>query len=114
MAFWDADGVGYFFPPPKPGGDRETPKWKRFREYDEKHPDIWTNLKRYTFEAWSKGFRRIGAHLILQQIRWESSIRLTDEKFKVANDFFPYYARKFMDEHPEHAGVFEIRKLKEG
>jgi len=108
MGWWDEDGVGYFFPPPVPGSETETKRWKDFREYDEEHPAIWESFKEKTKQAWDKGFRRIGAHFIVHQIRWSG----TEKSGRINHNFFPYYARKFMDEFPGYVGVFELRRLK--
>jgi len=107
MVWWDADGVGHFFPPPKPGSSTETKRWKEFREYDKEHPGLWEQFKINTFEAWDKGYRKIGAHLIVHLIRWNGP----DKTQKINHNYFPYYARKFMNEFPEYAGVFELRRL---
>jgi len=111
LAWWDDDGIGYFFPPPVPGDSRETKRWKEFREYDESNPGIWELFKNRTFEAWQKGFRKLGAHFIVHQIRWEGKEKGPCSPISVNHNYFPYYARKFMSEYPEKAGVFELRRL---
>lgn len=109
--YWDDNGQGQLFAP-LPNSEYDTVGWKKFREYDFENPHIWTEFEKQTLEAMEKGFQKIGAHFILQIIRWETGIRARNESFKVGNNYFPYYARKFLLLHPEAKGIFDLRKLK--
>lgn len=109
--YWDKEGVGYFFPPPPPNSPDDNSMWRQFRQYDKEHPEIWEQFKQYTKQAWDSGFRKIGAHFIVHKIRWEGMSKGPRDPFKVNHNFFPYYARKFMDENPEYTGMFDLRRL---
>jgi len=109
--YWDKNGIGYLFCPSL-GENDESRQWKRFREYDEKNPQIWKAFSQITLQAIRKGHKRLGASFIINIIRWERPEVAEGDIFKVNNDFYPYYARKFMDEFPEHRKVFELRKLR--
>jgi len=109
--YWDENGVGYFLDP-TPDSDYETRQWRRFREYDERNPHIWEAFKAITEQAIGKGHKKLGASFVGNIIRWERPEVAEGDIFKVNNDFFPYYARKYMKEHPEHRRVFEVRKLR--
>ncbi len=108
--YWDKDGQGYLFAP-SPGTPKDTKAWKKFRKYDCENPQIWERFVQITKQAWDRGFRKIGAHYIIQIMRWDTGLRARDE-YKIGNNYFPYYARKFMLEYPEYQGMFELRALK--
>lgn len=109
--YWDERGVGYFFDP-IPDSDNDTRQWKRFREYDERNPHIWDAFVEVTELALKKGYSRIGAAFIGNIIRWERPEMADFDIYKVNNDFFPYYARKYMKKFPDKQTVFEIRRLR--
>lgn len=111
MVYFDEKGVGWLIPP-QLQGDPDSQKWREFREYDEKHPEIWAEFEKRSLEAASRGFRKIGAHLIVQVMRWETKIGDKEGNFRLKNDYFPYFARKFLSKHPNLEGFFELRTLK--
>jgi len=78
------------------------------REYDEKHPEIWTEFVRIAKVLKSKGHKRYSARGIFEVIRFEAPLTLFDE-YKVNNNFTKYYALKLMKEYKEFEGFFEIR-----
>jgi hypothetical protein len=90
-------------------------KWEeKFPEYDAKHPDIWEQFKKFTFEIVAAGNQHTSACLVLFRIRYESVIRrFADEDYKVSSQYAAYYARKFEREFPQHVGLFTKRKLRE-
>ena len=66
-------------------------------------------------EAISRGLRRVGSGLIIERIRWETSLRIEDEtvdgrQLKIGNHHKVFYARKWNKENPEKQ-VFETRKI---
>lgn len=110
--YWDEFGNGLLFAP-APNSDKDTRLWKKFREFDSRNPHMWEEFKRYAFDAVARGYKRIGARLFLHLIRWEKGIGSEGDRFKIRNDWSPYYARKFMLEYPEYNGLFELRKVRE-
>lgn len=109
--YWDEKGQGCLFAP-VPESEQDTAMWKKFREYDERNPQIWNEFQNQTQKIVEEGYERIGADLIVRLIRWKSPIRAQGERVKIDHNFFPYYARKFMLENPEHKNLFEVRPLK--
>ena len=78
------------------------------------NPHVYRLFKRFTFQALMKRrHKHLGAWLVVNRIRWETSIETTGEDFKISNDFIAYYARLFMAQHPEHKGLFRTKPLKE-
>ena len=73
-----------------------------FVEHYLQNPDIYQMFKRFTEQAIAGGMRRLGAHMIIQRIRWYTEVESRGEAYKICNNHFPYYARLFMEEHPEY------------
>ena len=59
---------------------------KNFKKFHEKNPAVWTEFKRYSFEAIESGRQHYSAQLIINKIRWDSGINTSrTNAFKVAN-----------------------------
>ena len=86
---------------------------ERWWEWHRKNPHVYQMFERFAFEAIRKGHELLSAWLIVNRIRWESTVVTKGEDFKVSNDFIAYYARLFHALNPEHAGFFKTHKLKE-
>ena len=86
---------------------------ERWWEWHRKNPHVYQMFERFAFEAIRKGHEHLSAWLIVNRIRWESTVVTKGEDFKVSNDFIAYYARLFHALNPEHAGFFKTHKLKE-
>jgi len=84
---------------------------EKFEAYDKKNPKIWEAFKKFAFEAIDAGHERISHWLIMNRVRWETEI-VTNEKFKISNNYIAYYARKWQDQYPDHAELFKTKKLK--
>lgn len=82
----------------------------KFQEYDRQNPDVWAMFTKYAFEALRAGRSRLSANLIFERIRWETLICGSGDRFKVNNNYRPYYARKFHTEYPAYDGAFAIRE----
>lgn len=82
-----------------------------FELYDEENPQIYVFFKRYSLMAINKGHKNLSAEFIFNAIRWETDINATGE-FKINNNAKPFYARKFMKEHPQYNGFFRKRHSK--
>lgn len=85
---------------------------KRFRVWHKDNPEVYDLFKRFTFEAINKGHDRLSAWLIVNRIRWETSVTTTGNEFKISNDFIAYYARMFIKEYPRYTGFFSLHEMK--
>ena len=81
----------------------------KFFEFHDENPHVFKLWEEITFKAIKRGYKHIGAALIRELIRWESGITTTDPEYKMPNQWTPYYARLFMQKHPEYAGLFRTR-----
>jgi hypothetical protein len=82
-----------------------------FEQYQERNPRIYKEFVHYAFELINAGETKIGSKSIFEQIRWQSKIK-KDGEFKVNNNYTADYARKFEQDHPHLAGIFEKRVCK--
>ena len=78
--------------------------------YDRKHPQIWAEFKRITFQLISRGCKHYGSKAIFEVIRFHTAIEAEGEPFKINNNHTKYYAEKFMRIYPQHEGFFELRE----
>lgn len=74
----------------------------RFSAIDRALPQVWLQFEALTLELIRSGRRRHSARDVLHRIRWDGSLRINDH-------WSPFYARKFLNAHPEHQGFFEFR-----
>ncbi|CAB4122273.1 hypothetical protein UFOVP36_7 [uncultured Caudovirales phage] len=93
------------------GPSRLTVK-QRWWLFHKANPHVYELFERFTFEAISRGHKSLSAWLLVNRIRWETSIVTTGGDFKVSNDYIAYYARLFMARHPSHDGFFKIKALR--
>lgn len=83
---------------------------KAFNAYHAGHPEIWIAFERKALEAIRAGETRIGAKWIFEVLRWEGRIEKRNDTWAVNNNWASYYARGFIEKHPEHADKFELRE----
>jgi len=90
-----------------------------FDKFDKDNPIVYELFKTQAFRA-RKGRRgkirqRFSSKRILEWIRWECQMRIiSDDEFKLNNNFTCWYARKFVAEFPEFEGFFEFRQIRAG
>ena len=88
----------------------------RFMEFHRTNPIVYRLWDQFTKEALAKGYRRVGSQMIIERIRWETTINIIDarpdgEALKINDHHKPYYARLWMKNNPNHEGVFGIRSV---
>ena len=84
---------------------------EKFSEYDVANPGIYYLFKRFANELINAGRTRLSASLIIERIRWEVNISTdSNDQFKVSNNHTAFYARKFMNDFPEHGEIFRTRE----
>ncbi len=53
--------------------------------------------------------------MLYEVTRWEFWLATeSDDEFKLNNNFTAYYARLIMEQEPDLAGMFELRKVRGG
>lgn len=86
----------------------------RFARFHRNNPEIYVLFKRFARMLISRGVNKTSAWLIMNRIRWEIEVETYGDVFKICNDYFAPYARMFLLEHPEHAGLFRTKRMKAG
>jgi hypothetical protein len=85
----------------------------RFEVYHKENPRVYELFVKFAKEVKAAGFKNFSANAIFERIRWYVSVETVGDKFKVNDNYRPYYARKMMQDFPEFEGFLNIRKLKE-
>ena len=81
----------------------------KFEEFDQSNPMVWDLFKQYTLEALGNGRRNLSVSLVIERIRWETTITTSDPDFKICNSYRAFYARKFHKDYPIYDGVFRTK-----
>lgn len=79
-----------------------------FKVYHAENPHIYEAFKSYSFQLIASGTEKLSAYLIFERMRWESIVS-GKQVWKLNNNYRPYYARLFMQDHPEYEGLFTLR-----
>lgn len=81
-----------------------------FVAYHAANPHVYEVFKKFASDAIQAGLAKYSARAIVHRIRWHFDVETarTDD-FKINNNHSPFYARLFLEEHPQHAGFFELR-----
>ena len=78
--------------------------------FHEANPKVWVLFVHFTYALILAGRTRSGVSAIWERIRWESAIDRNSEELKLNNNHRAFYARKFMEQHPDYASFFETRE----
>jgi hypothetical protein len=95
------------------GQKPETALRKKFREFHAENPEVWELLKQFTFQIIGKGYKNYSINAVFERIRWHTAIETNDPDFKLSNNHRAYYARLFMEAHPEYDGFFRTKEVRE-
>ena len=84
-------------------------KWTKenFNEYHKNNPEIYNLFVKFTNMATQRK-KYYSAKAIFHRIRWESMIS-GEGDYKIDDGWISHYARKFMDDFPQHSGFFQTR-----
>lgn len=94
-------------PPPTASG--LSPEWAE--EYLKKHPQLYPAFRDITLRLLASGRRRISAKAIVEIIRAENDLQYRG-RFKIDNRITPALARRFIEEFPNLARCFQLRRSK--
>jgi len=92
----------------------------KFLAFHAANPHVYSLYKRFAYEAFAAGATKISSKLIIERIRWETTISTTGagwhvaagKKFLVDNRFTCWYARQFIKDFPKLASRLELRVIK--
>ena len=85
-------------------------KWTKenFNEYHKSNPEIYNLFVKFTNMATQRK-KYYSAKAIFHRIRWETMIS-GEGDYKIDDGWISHYARKFMDDFPQHSGFFQTRE----
>lgn len=91
---------------------RDSPTLREaFAKFHEENPQVYEMFKKFANQAIEAGRDRFSVAMIWERMRWYTMVETTGEPFKLNNNHKAYYARLFMDDFSEHAGLFRTRRL---
>lgn len=83
-----------------------------FDEYLARNPHLYALFVKFTLEAVRRGRRVLSAISVFERIRWETNDAASDGEFKINQNYAAHFARKFMSDNPQYAGLFRTRALR--
>jgi hypothetical protein len=93
--------------------ESDTPTLKqKWWAWHKENPHVYMLFDKFTRQAISRGHKNLSGWLIVNRIRWETSIETSGDDFKISNDYVAFYARLFMAKNPEYQGFFRIKRMK--
>ncbi|WP_435124528.1 hypothetical protein [Actinacidiphila sp. bgisy144] len=78
----------------------------RFAAFDAEHPYVYRALERLTAQRLAAGATRVGLKALFEDLRWQ----LPTGAGGLDNSFTALYARKLIEDHPQWASAFELRR----
>ena len=93
---------------------REEEMNEQAEAFHQRYPRVSILFVRFAKEIIDRGYKNYSVNAIFERIRWETDTPDIDGKstFKLSNNHRAWYARKFMETYPEHAGFFRTRPRK--
>ena len=86
----------------------------RFRRFHKENPQVIQRIESIVAQLRQRGHARWGMKGIFEIIRYERALYThSRDRFKINNDYTPYYARLVIERNPELAGFFDLRTQKE-
>jgi len=83
-----------------------------FWEFHQANPEVYLTLARLAKQAKHDHGKMIGMKALFERVRWEMQIQTRRSDFKLNNNHTAFYARMLMENEPELAGLFALRKQK--
>lgn len=84
---------------------------ERCQAYHEQHPEVWSLFVKFSFDLVNRGFKNYSVSGVFDRIRWESGAGEDGVcKFKISNDYKPFYARRFNRMYPGANNFYRMRK----
>lgn len=87
---------------------------ERFTEFHSRNPQVYQALEDMAFQLVKRGRKKIGINMLLEVLRWNYYMKTDDPNsdFKINNNYAPYYSRLLIENNPDWANVFELRKIR--
>ncbi len=81
-----------------------------FEKFHAENPHVYRLFERFALRAINAGRPRLGAKAIFERLRWYTTVETrSSDDLKLNNNYTPFYARMFEEQHPDYAGFFSKR-----
>jgi hypothetical protein len=106
-------------PPAEPDLFDEQPAWvavpetdleRRFVEFHRANPKVYAALEAKCLALFEQGRTRIGVAELVEDLRYDQSLKTAGDQFKINNSFRSFYARLLIYHHSKLASVIGIRE----
>lgn len=85
---------------------------KNFEKFHMQNPRVYILWDRFTRRMINAGLKNGSAALVMERIRWETTIETSfDKPVKINNNYKARYARFWMEQNPEWKDYFRTRVL---
>ena len=74
--------------------------------------ELYHKFEEISIDLFRRGFKHYSADGVAHVIRWQTSIHGDDPHFKLNNNDVAELARRFVADHPEAQGFFQLRASK--
>lgn len=82
---------------------------EEFEVYHAENPEIYEAYKKFTFQAIAAGRKYFSSEMVINRLRWYTTIETKNDQFKINNNYKAFYSRLFEKDHPQYAGFFRKR-----
>ena len=86
-------------------------KKEQWELWHNKNPQVWEYFEKFALESVKKGHKKISHWLLINRVRWETSINTSGNDFKISNNFIAFYARLWNEKYPEYNKLFTLKKM---
>jgi hypothetical protein len=85
---------------------------RAFWRFHHNNPHVYAIFSRLCRQVRARGFAHYSVDAIWQRMRWHFTIETSDPDFKLNDHHRAYYARYYLEQHPEAGDFFELRQLR--
>ena len=86
---------------------------RAFNKYHAQNPHVYALFKKFAKDAKQRGRKFFGAKTVIERVRWSVNIdTVSDDDFKINNNYTSRYVRLLESEEPSFIGFFHKRELR--
>jgi hypothetical protein len=90
-----------------------TSLYEEWRAYHEMNPQVYQLICKYAQEVIDRGWKKYAIATIWERLRWHVTVEVqTADDFTLPNNHRAYYARYWLEQHPEHPDFFQTCALR--
>jgi len=81
-----------------------------FDKFDRENPQVYAMICKLADQAIAAGHKKFAIATIYEVMRWETTVTTNSSPFRLSNNHRAFYARKWMQEHPQYPDFFTIKE----